>query len=404
VYSLMGLFDVHSPMLYGKGPYKAFERLQQAIISRHEDHSLFLPRYLPNSQHEYLGVFSVQIEQFCNNQPCLTAKHGSRPYIYHKVDYRELSLSSSDPRSTQPPVGSVYQQSSLGLRIEVPLVAVLSEKKKDSYTTRKARNYLAMLNVSHGNEKTFIYTERSAGLQSDSFLRLRLRPLFKIHNYDYELEPLRPIFICNPQSGNIEPASSVIYGILVLQSSLELYQAITPITVTKPENDVMTFFSFSQTNLHLVLSLRNPMVSSQGIGSKLLLAIHISHEGIGQLDWITDSKSDNGPRPSWATVFYHSKDFSDRAILETVTKEIPITIAAAIKPAPTRMVEPIRTTKAHTHVLDISSSCNSANQTKCGGHEFWRDIEVQHYRSHGRVPSLSWGEKPGMIERVVSKT
>lgn len=40
-YSLMGLFEVNMPMLYGEGPRNAFIRLQEEIMRRSDDHSLF---------------------------------------------------------------------------------------------------------------------------------------------------------------------------------------------------------------------------------------------------------------------------------------------------------------------------------------------------------------------------
>lgn len=40
-YCLMGLFDVNMPMLYGEGR-RAFQRLQEEILKRHEDYSLFV--------------------------------------------------------------------------------------------------------------------------------------------------------------------------------------------------------------------------------------------------------------------------------------------------------------------------------------------------------------------------
>ena len=40
-YSLLGVFDVNMPLLYGEGD-KAFHRLQEEIIKQHNDHTLFL--------------------------------------------------------------------------------------------------------------------------------------------------------------------------------------------------------------------------------------------------------------------------------------------------------------------------------------------------------------------------
>jgi len=40
-YSLLGIFDVNMPMLYGEGGDKAFLRLQEEIIKISDDHSIF---------------------------------------------------------------------------------------------------------------------------------------------------------------------------------------------------------------------------------------------------------------------------------------------------------------------------------------------------------------------------
>ncbi|KAI0649676.1 heterokaryon incompatibility protein-domain-containing protein, partial [Trametes meyenii] len=41
VYSLMGIFDVHMPVIYGEGEERAFHRLQLEIIRRSSDQSIF---------------------------------------------------------------------------------------------------------------------------------------------------------------------------------------------------------------------------------------------------------------------------------------------------------------------------------------------------------------------------
>lgn len=40
-YCLMGIFDLHMPLLYGEGEVRAFRRLQQEIINELDDHSIF---------------------------------------------------------------------------------------------------------------------------------------------------------------------------------------------------------------------------------------------------------------------------------------------------------------------------------------------------------------------------
>ncbi|KAK4958096.1 hypothetical protein LTR10_004521 [Elasticomyces elasticus] len=54
-YCLMGLFAVNMPMLYGEGGERAFIRLQEAIMSHSDDHSIFAwtdPSYAPSEKFE----------------------------------------------------------------------------------------------------------------------------------------------------------------------------------------------------------------------------------------------------------------------------------------------------------------------------------------------------------------
>jgi hypothetical protein len=66
-YSLMGLFEVNMPMLYGEGN-KAFERLQLEIIKNSNDQSIFawdgLPASLPEvkSSVAFDKVLSIRID------------------------------------------------------------------------------------------------------------------------------------------------------------------------------------------------------------------------------------------------------------------------------------------------------------------------------------------------------
>ncbi|KAI0107868.1 HET-domain-containing protein [Nemania sp. FL0031] len=64
-YSLMGLFDVNMPMLYGEGR-KAFIRLQEEILKQSEDQSLFAWRATPESAAvaPYRGIFADSPDEF----------------------------------------------------------------------------------------------------------------------------------------------------------------------------------------------------------------------------------------------------------------------------------------------------------------------------------------------------
>ena len=65
-YSLMGLFDIYMPMIYGERE-KAFLRLQQQIIQKSKDESVFAwDMDFPVNAHEYSGLFSPSPLAYAN--------------------------------------------------------------------------------------------------------------------------------------------------------------------------------------------------------------------------------------------------------------------------------------------------------------------------------------------------
>lgn len=67
-YCLLGLFDINMPLLYGEGN-KAFNRLQEEIINRSTDHSLFAwqwPQGIRGSSEKPLHLFARSTVQFSN--------------------------------------------------------------------------------------------------------------------------------------------------------------------------------------------------------------------------------------------------------------------------------------------------------------------------------------------------
>lgn len=66
-YSLLGIFGVHMPLLYGEGGVNAFYRLQEAIIRNSDDHSILAwnPSGRPGVEYR-IGVFAHHPSQFKN--------------------------------------------------------------------------------------------------------------------------------------------------------------------------------------------------------------------------------------------------------------------------------------------------------------------------------------------------
>jgi hypothetical protein len=72
-YSLMGIFDVNMPLLYGEGREKAFYRLQEEIMKRSDDHSLFAWKL--QTRYAVHGLLAPSPAAFKNSQhiiPCIT--------------------------------------------------------------------------------------------------------------------------------------------------------------------------------------------------------------------------------------------------------------------------------------------------------------------------------------------
>lgn len=67
-YSLLGLFEINLPLLYGEGQ-RAFRRLQEAIISASDDTSIFAWELLPDSEvrHRH-DLFAPSVANFWNAQ------------------------------------------------------------------------------------------------------------------------------------------------------------------------------------------------------------------------------------------------------------------------------------------------------------------------------------------------
>lgn len=96
-YSLLGIFDVHMPLIYGEGYTKAFHRLQKEIISTSTDQSVFV--WCPSS-----GLYSARRHQLLANSP------------------DDFKLSSRVVPWHQSGVMAPYHLSNCGLEIRLPII------------------------------------------------------------------------------------------------------------------------------------------------------------------------------------------------------------------------------------------------------------------------------------------
>lgn len=101
-YCLMGLFDVHMPMLYGEGAEKAFLRLQEQIMASSDDQSLFAWRDADANPDARYGLLATS-----------------------PTFFRDSSLLESyQDWQTRPP----YQMTNRGLQIGLPMTQLLDWK------------------------------------------------------------------------------------------------------------------------------------------------------------------------------------------------------------------------------------------------------------------------------------
>lgn len=72
-YCLLGIFDVQMSLIYGEGVEKAFLRLQEEILRRNSDHTLFVwtPEHDPYNQ----GLLASSSRAFCTHLECFEWMH-----------------------------------------------------------------------------------------------------------------------------------------------------------------------------------------------------------------------------------------------------------------------------------------------------------------------------------------
>lgn len=100
-YCLLGLFNVHMPLLYGEGGQRAFERLQEEIIKRTEEVSylLWLPHSVPGQNQASIGSLAPSPDYFCRRESCVDC---GKPFNYARMrtlrpqEYRHIFFKISN--------------------------------------------------------------------------------------------------------------------------------------------------------------------------------------------------------------------------------------------------------------------------------------------------------------------
>ncbi|UNI22892.1 hypothetical protein JDV02_008736 [Purpureocillium takamizusanense] len=130
-YSLLGLFDISMPLVYGEGS-EAFTRLLEEIMRKYTDHSILA------SQLRYVDVLPRSPKEFCESQDVATGKltHRRKNFMHQRKAYT--------PRIHSYP----FQMTNTGLQMTLPIVATLApafvfgvlDCWDESGTTQKTRS------------------------------------------------------------------------------------------------------------------------------------------------------------------------------------------------------------------------------------------------------------------------
>jgi hypothetical protein len=101
-YSLMGIFDINMPLLYGEGG-KAFTRLQEDIMKDCADHSLFAWNALPSAS-------------FRSGEVHLSSVFATHPSQFaHSTGFSRRRLDAEES------TGESYALTNMGVRVHLPL-------------------------------------------------------------------------------------------------------------------------------------------------------------------------------------------------------------------------------------------------------------------------------------------
>lgn len=185
-YSLMGLFDINIPLLYGEGGMKAFHRLQEAIYNSTGDHSIFLARY-PTDIFLYTPLLSTSLVPFCEEEGGCSIKGPTvSESSLHPFRYNDTILSALRLKQTHEPIITTSNEWGTQWSTSLPLLRY-SHVKYDiqSFESRseyeKMATHVAVLNCTlrHRPNGAFcLLLRRSNGLDNvDIFCRLNISPV-----------------------------------------------------------------------------------------------------------------------------------------------------------------------------------------------------------------------------------
>ncbi|KAJ4286648.1 hypothetical protein N0V88_007939 [Collariella sp. IMI 366227] len=198
-YSLMGLFGINMPIIYGEGE-NAFLRLQREIIKRSNDHSIFawgaLGRGPPFPHHYHPDFDNLSYDEMIG----VTTVLAKSPHDFAGMEHTITSPPSSH-RTT------AYTMTNAGLHITLPLVR-----------TSTSNQHLAILNCHPAhNPSSRLAILLTATSTPNVFLRTRTRSLTLVSLSEFAGAKTRLIYISNNPSQI--PKSKFAEEVIVLRAA-----------------------------------------------------------------------------------------------------------------------------------------------------------------------------------------
>lgn len=169
-YSLLGLFGVHMPPIYGEGGSSAFRRLQEQIMRGSTDHTIFT--WWGQGSSITSGILALSPDQFFG-----ATLHPVQFDVYRQV----FDLSQAKPE---------FHVTNYGLNIQIPIAEIGPDYPGYYYAFLAAR----YLGASALNEWATIYLYREPGGGMRQFTRTSFRGLWMEHRKvgleDFHKDPI----------------------------------------------------------------------------------------------------------------------------------------------------------------------------------------------------------------------
>ncbi|KAK4202920.1 hypothetical protein QBC40DRAFT_319624 [Triangularia verruculosa] len=205
-YCLLGLFEVNLPIIYGEGQDKAFLRLQEEIIRRTDDQSIFawgaLGKEDKSSKRAHIAPELDELD--------FEALSGTMPVLARSpADFRGMEKVVVSPPNTEPV--SDYAMTNKGLHIKFNLVSA------NNSATQAQQHFLGVLNChSEDDPSRRLAILLSQTPTSNVMERTRSRMPTVVNVSDLESAEQRDIYIPNT-AANQPQATKAVEEILVLK-------------------------------------------------------------------------------------------------------------------------------------------------------------------------------------------